>query len=228
MTGQNSTTTRRDRTNDEWLRDLQSKGASHTAAVQDLREYLMRAVLMYYHRRRSDLSYLARDELVQMAEDVAQDALLKILDKLHTFRGDSKLTTWAYRIAINQAAGDLRRRKWDNISLDAMQEAADETLPPLLATLEDPTASDPDQRVTRDQIWQLIQAIIENEFTERQRTVFINQYFNGVPPAILAKKLDTNRNNIYKIAHDARVKLRGRLLELGLSQDEILATFQEK
>ncbi len=217
----------RERTNEEWLHDLQSSGPTQAAAVRDLREYLIKAVFLYYHRRRSDLSHLARDELAQMAEDPAQDAVLKILDKLDTFRGDSKFTTWAYRVAINQAAGDLRRRRWDNISLDAMKESADEALPPLLATLEDPTAGDPDERTARNQIWTLINEVIENEFTERQRIVFVNQYFHGVPPDTIAEQLGTNRNNIYKISHDGRVKLKNRLLELGLSQDEILAAFQD-
>ncbi len=217
----------RERTNEDWLHDLQSEGITQTRAVQDLREYLLKAVFLYYHRRRSDLSHLARDELAQMAEDAAQDAVLKILDKLDTFRGDSKFTTWAYRVAINQAAGDLRRRRWDNVSLDAMKEAADEALPPLLATLEDPTAGDPDSRATRNQVWQFITDVIENEFTERQRIVFVNQYFHGVPPATIAEQLGTNRNNIYKISHDGRVKLKDRLTKLGLSEDEILAAFQD-
>lgn len=218
---------RTERTNQEWIRDLQGHGSAFAAAVRDLREYLLKAVFLYYHRRRSDLSHLARDELAQMADDAAQDAVLKILDKLDTFRGDSKFTTWAYRVAINQAAGDLRRRMWDNVSLEAMTEAAEDTLPPLLATLEDPTARDPDQRITRDQIWALIWQVIENEFTERQRAVFVSQYFNGVPPDVIAEQLGTNRNNIYKISHDARVKLKQRLEGLGFSDTEILATFQE-
>jgi RNA polymerase sigma-70 factor (ECF subfamily) len=217
----------KERTNDEWVRDLQADSSAFAAAIRDLREYLLKAVFLYYHRRRSDLSHLARDELAQMAEDSAQDAILKILDKLDTFRGDSKFTTWAYRVAINQAAGDLRRRKWDDVSLDAMTEAAEDVLPPLLATFEDPTASDPDVRVTRDQIWALIAQVIENEFTERQRTVFLNQYFRGVPPDVIADQLGTNRNNIYKISHDGRVKLKRRLEDWGLSDAEILAAFQE-
>lgn len=217
----------RDRTNEDWLRDLHSQGAPYTAAIQELRQYLLKAIFVYYHRRRSDLAHLAREELTQMAEDAAQDALMKILEKLDTFRGDSKFTTWAYRIAINQAAGDLRRRRWNNVSLDAMKEAADDTLPPLLATMED-SSSDPDARLTRDQIWELISRVIENEFTERQRVVFINQYFRDVPPDTIAEQLGTNRNNVYKIAHDARVKLKDRLLKVGLSQNEILAAFQEK
>jgi len=227
VTQEGSVVVERIRSNDDWLRDLRSHGMPHTAAVQDLREYLLKAIFLYYHRRRSDLSHLAREELAQMAEDAAQDSLLKILDKLDTFRGDSKFTTWAYRVAINQAAGDLRRRRWDNVSLDAMHDQAEDTLPSLLATLEDPTAGDPEQRVTRDRIWELISDVIDNEFTERQRMVFLNQYFHDIPPAVIAEQLGTNRNNIYKIAHDARVKLRDRLLKLGLSQDEILTAFHE-
>lgn len=228
MTRRGTAVLKHARSNDDWLSDLQAEGVSRDAAVQDLREYLLKTVFLYYHRRRSDLSHLARDELAQMAEDAAQDALLKILDKLDTFRGDSKFTTWAYRIAVNQAAGDLRRRRWDNVSLDAITEQAEETLPPLLDTLRDPTAGDPDSRVIRDRIWELISDVIDNEFTERQRTVFLSQYFHGVQPATIAEQLGTNRNNIYKIAHDARVKLKDRLLKLGLSQDEILAAFQEE
>lgn len=216
------------RTNEDWLHDLRSAGTSYAAALHELREYLLKAVFLYYHRRRSDLSHLARDELAQMAEDTAQDALLKILENLDTFRGDSKFTTWAYRIAINQAAGDLRRRRWDNVTLDAINEQTEDSLPPLLATLKDPTAGDPDSRVIRDRIWELISDVIDNEFTERQRTVFLQQYFQDVPPEIIAERLGTNRNNVYKIAHDARVKLKDRLLKLGLSPDEILAAFQEE
>jgi RNA polymerase sigma-70 factor (ECF subfamily) len=217
----------RERTNEDWLHDLQSEGAVYAEAIEDLREYLLRAVFLYYHRRRGDLVHLARDELMQMAEDAAQEALLRVLDKLDTFRGDSKFTTWVYRIAINQVAGDLRRRQYTHLSLDAVDESTDEALPSLLMTLEDTAAGNPETQVTRSQIWEIIHDVIQNEFTDRQRTVFLNQYFRNQPPEDIAEKLGTNRNNIYKIAHDARVKLKDRLLKLGLTQDEILATFQD-
>ncbi len=228
MESRSSTVIGHERSNEDWLRDLQSEGPAYQKAVQDLREYLLRAVFLYYQRRRSDLSHLAREELVQMAEDVTQDALLKVLDKLATFRGDSKFTTWVYRVAINQAAGDLRRRHLNQISLDAQEESDDEALPSLLSTLEDTTMGNPEKQVTRRQIWELIREVIENEFTERQRTVFLNQYFRNIPPEDIAEQLGTNRNNIYKIAHDARVKLKDQLLKLGLTQDEILAVFQDE
>ena len=217
-----------ERTNEGWLRDLSAEGEAFAAAVEDLREYLLKATFLYYHRRRSDLSHLAREELSQMAEDAAQDALLMILNKLDTFRGDSKFTTWAYRVAINRAASELRRRKWSDLSLDALDEMTNEESPSLLTVLEDPTGRDPDAEMMRRQIWEIIHRIIEEEFTDRQRMVFINQYFHGVPPDVIAEQLNTNRNNIYKIAHDGRLKLKKHLLAQGLTENDVLAIFQAK
>ncbi len=218
---------RRTRSNEEWLSALQGTGARQQAAIEDLRDYLLRAVYLYLSRHRSDLSHFDHSEVEQLAEDYAQEAVMRILAKLDTFRGESKFTTWAYSVAINVAAGNLRRKHWDDVSIDAMQEVADDSLPPLLATMEDTTTADPDLRVIRDQIWTSIREIIETELTERQRTVLVNQYFNGVPPSALAEKLNTNRNNIYKISHDARVKLKERLTAQYLTEDEILAAFQQ-
>lgn len=221
-----SVVTNRERSNADWLRDLRSEGRAYVMAVQELREYLLKVVFLYYRRNRSDLSHLSREELMQLAEDVAQDALLMILNKLDTFRGDSKFTTWAYRIAINQAASDLRRRRWQDVSLDAMNETAGEELPPLLATLQDSSANDPHVQLVRQQVWEAIQRVIDEEFTERQRAVFVSQYFHGVPPDLIAEKLGTNRNNVYKIAHDARLKLKKRLLAQGLTEGDVLAVFE--
>lgn len=214
--------------NAEWLSALQGAGREQHEAIADLRDYLLRAVYVYLSRNRSDLAHYAHNELQQFAEDCAQEALVLILLKLDTFRGDSKFTTWAYSIVINQAAGTLRRRRWSNISLDAVNETADDELPPVLATVEDDSVSDPLREVTRRQIWRRIREVIDEEFTTRQRTVFINQYFRSVPPDVIAEQLETNRNNIYKISHDARVKLKKHLLAEGLSEEEILEAFQDE
>ena len=220
-----SLTTDRERSNAEWLHALRSEGRTYVTAVRELRAYLLKAVFLHFRYHRSDLSGLAREELMQMAEDVAQDALLAVLSKLATFRDESKFTTWAYRVAINLAASELRRRRWRNVSLDAMDGATGQEVPPLLATLHDTSAHDPQIQLARQEIWELIRYVIAEKFTERQRTVFVSHYFHGIPPDLIAERLGTNRNNVYKIAHDARVKLKTHLLAQGLSEDDILMTF---
>ena len=53
-------------------------------------------------------------------EDFVQEALLKILERLDQFAGRSKFTTWAHMITVNVAFGELRRKRWQDISLDAL------------------------------------------------------------------------------------------------------------
>src|SRR5690349_1881552 len=46
------------------------------------------------------------------AEEVAQDVLLKVVDKIDAFRGDSALSSWIYRITFNAAMSRLRNGKF--------------------------------------------------------------------------------------------------------------------
>src|SRR5262245_41321289 len=111
--------------NEEWLQLL--SGRSSTAkdeAIAQLRDYLVRSVLVYLASQREELTHWTRQTIREFAEDVAQDALLDILGSLETFRGESRFTTWAYRFAINEAASELRRRRYRDLSLDQLLEGA--------------------------------------------------------------------------------------------------------
>src|SRR5574342_115241 len=99
------------RTNQEWLLDLSASGSLQEAAIADLRDLLLRAALYFFNRNLSDFAGSSRDEILQRAEDCAQDALIAIMDHLGDFRGDSKFTTWAYKFAINIALMTARRER---------------------------------------------------------------------------------------------------------------------
>src|SRR5262245_53744673 len=111
-----------ERTNEDWLNDLRSKGSQQDQAIEDLLKHLRRGVVAYL-RTRSDLNYLAEAELQQMSEDFAQEALLKVQANLDNFQGKSKFTTWATKIAANHTISELRRAKWRDLSLDAITES---------------------------------------------------------------------------------------------------------
>ena len=89
----------KERTNQEWLADLQ--GPERDDALVDLRAFLVRG-LRYALAGRSD----GDDAII---EDFVQDALLKILAALDTFRGESRFTTWAQKITVRVAYTELRR-----------------------------------------------------------------------------------------------------------------------
>ena len=105
-----------DRTNSEWITAL--SGPDPGEAIEDLRTTLMRGL-------RFALSSRVRGDLDVLVEDFVQDALVRILDKLDTFRGESRFTTWAQKITVRIAFSELRRQRWKDISLQDQMPAED-------------------------------------------------------------------------------------------------------
>jgi RNA polymerase sigma-70 factor (ECF subfamily) len=211
------------RSNEEWLAAL---GAQETRddALADLRDYLLRAVYVYMDRHREDLSDLGRSELEQMAEDFAQEALLQVLDNLASFRGESKFTTWAYRFVINEAAGELRLHRWRTLSIEAVVSESQEIT--LLHFLSDRSAPDPETAAAQTEILLLMERVIQEDLTERQRVALVSVKLRGMPVNVVAERLDTTRNNVYKLVHDARRKLKAGLERRHYSEADVLAIFR--
>src|SRR5512141_529689 len=115
------------RTNQEWLYDLNANGVNQEAAIADLRDLLLRAALYFFSRNLSDFENNNRDEILQRAEDCAQDALIAVMNHLSDFRGDSKFTTWAYKFAVNMALMAARHERWKGVSLDELDSSAEGT-----------------------------------------------------------------------------------------------------
>ncbi len=209
------------RTNDEWIEDLRTPGPARDASVDQLRAYLLRAILIYLTHHRSDLGGMHPDEIRQLAEDWAQEATIQVLANLDRFRGDSKLTTWAYRVAINLVAGELRRKRWDNSSLEALTESDS----PDVRLKTDGGADAPELRATRALVWDAIREAIDADLSERQRAVLTRVVLEERSIEDTARELDTNRNNVYKLVHDARKKLRSAMEQRGWTAGDVLAAF---
>ncbi|MCP4539498.1 MAG: sigma-70 family RNA polymerase sigma factor [Chloroflexi bacterium] len=214
-------TPNRSKSNADWLADL-GNGEAQAEALADLREYLLRAVFVYLSRHRADLADLDRRELEHLAEDSVQEALLQILAKLDTFRGESKFTTWAYRFVINVAAGELRLHRWRTLSIETL---VSEHEVPLFTFLSDQEMPDPETVAARNQILNVIHQVINEDLTERQRFALVNVHLRGVPMADVARHLDSTPNTIYKLIHDARKKLKEGLRRRRYSEADVLAIF---
>lgn len=202
----------KERTNDEWLADLQ--GPEQGQALADLRSFLVRG-LRYSLASRSDV-----DE--NIIEDFVQDALLRILKALDTFRGESKFTTWAQKIAVRVAFSELRRRRWQDISLDGLVEGQGLDFVPDM--LVDQSAG-PDAQATQQIFLETLQRLIATELTEKQRQALVAVRIHGMPLEEVARRMGTNRNALYKLLHDARQRLKRKLEDEGLSPEEVLAAF---
>ena len=64
------------------------------------------------------------------AEDLTQDAFLRIFRKIHTFRGDSQFSTWLHRLTVNIVLMSFRKKKHPQISLDETFESNEEARKP--------------------------------------------------------------------------------------------------
>lgn len=216
-----------DRTNEQWLADLRSEGEAQDQALLDLKERLQRGIFYYLSRERSDLSYYSHHELTQMAEDLAQDAVLRVMENLDTFRGDSMFTTWATRIAVRVAISDLRRARYKDFSLDDLTAEGD-FLPLTANAVGGSKPPGPERSAEQSEVLTKIQSALDSALTERQVRALVAVAINGVPLEVVAEQMGTNRNALYKLLHDARRKLRSYLESQGLSMDYMMNLFQEK
>jgi RNA polymerase sigma-70 factor (ECF subfamily) len=167
---------------------------------------------------------LATNELQQMAQDLAQDATLRVMDNIQSFRGESRFTTWANKIAIRLAISDLRRARYKDFSLDEL--TADGDLLPFSSQLNSPKEPTPEKAAERDDVMEKIELAFKEALTERQYQALAAIALHGIPMDIVAERMGTNRNALYKLIHDARRKLKTYLESEGMSTDYMMNLFQ--
>lgn len=199
------------RTNDSerWVERLRVGATDRETAIGELRSYLVRALQRSLTHR-----YGGHVDV----ENVVQQAILKILESLDTFRKQSLFTTWATSIAVRIGISQLRRHYYQDISLDAASESGQITL-----DIEDSSSrpsADPDER---SRIFELLQRLINETLSDKQRLA-IQGTLKGLPVEEIAVRMNSNRNAIYKLVHDARMKLRDGFESHGVTAEEILAT----
>lgn len=209
------------RSNEAWLADLQSIGIPHEEALNDLREVIQKGLPYALSRWLS-----SDDPLFQpLVEEVTQETLLRVLDQLKTFEGRSLFTTWVHKIAIRIALTELRRKRWRDASLDELTENEDAPPPPGL--LADPQAS-PETSAERKDMLERVRRILQEELTPKQREALTLLSLQDMPMEDAAKRMKTNRNALYKLLHDARLRLKKRLSIEDLTPQDLLSAFEQK
>ena len=201
-----------DRDNETWRAHLGGTGPDQQAALSDLREALLRGLRRALsHRARVDDAFL---------EDVVQDSLVRILERLPQFEGRSRFLTWAMSVAIRVAMSELRRRRWKDVSLDDV--LAGGYLAPGRAIVDEPS---PDAQPDREAILAAMQELIRNGLTTKQREALLAE-LRGMPQDEIARQLGSDRNAVYKLTHDARRKLRAGLESAGFGADSLLEAWE--
>jgi RNA polymerase sigma-70 factor (ECF subfamily) len=202
----------RERTNEQWLAEL--RGSKPGEALADLYDLLVRGLRAAFGGYGGGLE--------ANVGDFAQEALIKITGNVDSFRGESRFTTWAQKIAMNVALTELKRRRWHDVSLQelfARREAAD----------RGPAAPQmtPEELAIQNMVLGELSRIIDEELTDRQREAVVAVLLEEMPISEVASRMGTNQNALYKLLHDARRKLKRQMEVAGLPPQEVLAAFEE-
>ena len=204
------------RTNTDWLADLRAGGEVREQALSDLRAIIL-AGLPY---ALANWLSPADPHFDELAEDVVQETLLRVMDHLHTFGHRSLFTTWAHKIAVRVALTELRRMRWKDISLDALMAEHGEGM-----QMAAPTS--PARSTEQRDILERVARVIAEELTDKQRLAMMAVNVHGMPLEAVAQQMGTSRNTLYKLLHDARLRLKQRLLREGLTPQDVLAAFAD-
>jgi RNA polymerase sigma-70 factor (ECF subfamily) len=146
-----------------------------------------------------------------------QDALIKILDKLDTFEGRSKFTTWAMTIGVRIAISEMRRKHFNDVSMDHLLSNSMQFEP-----VAEPTPADNEDE--KSNMLAKMTELIETDLTTKQRHA-MHSLLNGMPVEVFAEKMGSNRNAVYKLVHDARVKLRQGFEQAGYKAEDFNSVF---
>jgi RNA polymerase sigma-70 factor (ECF subfamily) len=177
---------------------LRGPPAVRAAALAELHALLLRAARFELHRRRR----MPYPEAEDLAAQAANDAMVAVLAKLDSFRGQSRFTTWVYKFALLEAGVKARRRTWQD-----REVLLDESAWPVVSD-GGPSA----QQVVEDaELLRAVRDAMQTTLTRHQREVFTALALNGVPIDVLAERLGTTRGALYKTLHDARRKLRAAI-----------------
>lgn len=173
---------------DEHIINLCHEGEFDTAFKQIIDTYSER---LYWHVRRFVCSHEDTDDLMQ-------DIFIKVWNSLPSFRGESQIYTWLYRIATNETLNHLRKIRRENaVSFDVVGE--------MLATRIDEDPSFNGNALQRE----LHKAI--QRLPEKQRLVFNMRYFDELKYEDIAEITGTSVGALKASYHHAYNKIKETL-----------------
>lgn len=192
-------------TDDEaWVADLTGGGAAGDAALRRLHDVLVRATRHQVWRLRGLLPGAGPGELEDLAQQAADDALVSVLRQLPGWQRRSRFTTWVYKFGILQAGVEVRRHAWRHREVPLPDGVVVHDTGPSPSDVAESTA-----------LAVAVRDALASALTPHQRRVALALLVEDVPIDVLADRLGTNRNALYKTLHDARTRLRAALTASG-------------
>jgi RNA polymerase sigma-70 factor (ECF subfamily) len=204
-----------------------SQSIDQTDNLLSLREAPTLSAEAIFHQYARRIYHLARRLLSNDAdvEDVTQDVLLQVVRKLHTFRGDSDLSTWLHRVTVN-AALEYRRKQAPRRAREAsasLRHMEDRGRPVAAVS---PWGAEPDKPLISRELKACIEAAVRG-LPEKYRDPFVLSYIEGMPNAEVGESLGLSlpavKSRLYRARQLLRAALRPHLEEAHRQGDDCRA-----
>jgi len=194
-------------------KDLRTLGDREVVALAKAgKEAAYRELLSRYERPVFSLIYrMVRDRA--LAEDLAQETFIKVLNALDSYRPEFKFSSWIFKIANNAAIDQLRKRELDTLSLDGAPGArtAEEVEATALQAV-DRTESPLAELEARELGGEIEQAI--GKLRPEYRTAILLRHVEGRAYEEIAEVMDLPLGTVKTYIHRARLELREYLAHL--------------
>ena len=186
--------------------------ADVVALAQRGREPAFRELVRRYERPVFSLIFrMVRDSAT--AEDLSQDAFIKVLSHIDKYRPEFKLSSWLFKIANNVAIDHLRRRQLDTMSMSGSPHASS---PSEIEATSFEIASDaasPLDEIESRELGSAIERAI-GKLRPEYRSCIMLRHVEGRSYEEIAATLDLPLGTVKTYIHRARIELRDHLEHL--------------
>jgi RNA polymerase sigma-70 factor (ECF subfamily) len=145
----------------------------------------------------------------QDAEDVAQEVFFQVYKSAKKFRGEAKISTWLYRIAVNRSLNFIRDHKRFGLlkSLSSLLESERQEV----ADVPAPDSDRPDMALEKKEQNVIVQKALDS-LPENQRTAFVLHKYEGLSYQEIAEISKYSLSSVESLIHRAKLNLQKKLL----------------
>lgn len=135
-------------------------------------------------------------------EEIVQDVFIEVYRSICNFRGDSKLSTWMFRIAVSKSLNKVRKNKFKNMvtSIENIFEQHSEKS----------TSSNPHQLMQIKEDAKILNKAID-KLPENQRIAFVLHHYDGYSYLQISEIMNTSISAVESLIHRAKVNLKNQL-----------------
>ena len=139
------------------------------------------------------------------AEDVAQEVFIQVFKSIDSFRGDAKLSTWLYRIAVNRSLNKIRARKSKFfVALDSLFESEHPGKSSYAVT--------PHDSLENQEKAQILHAAI-NKLADNQKTAFVLSKYKGLSNKKISEVMSSSLSSVESLLNRAKKNLQKSLID---------------